>query len=579
MKEGCWTSRPIGSPIAIALSGDKSDKSDMAAKNNESAAASRIVSEVTLKLLGIFVVLALMSANGVPGVNETHYLTKAKHFWNPDWCQGDLFLSSSNAHYAFFAIFGWPTLLISLDLYAWIGRILCWIAMAYAWFRLNSTLSIRNWLMPFTAALFLLISSRFDMAGEWVVGGFEAKSVTYVCVILALDSFLRRHYASFWIWLGLGCLFHLVIGVWAFFCFSIAYLLVPGNATQCVRTKIRLIPTTFWLFIIFFVAAFVPAVSADFATDGQIVSHANHIQVHQRLAHHLLFGSFPTEQIAKFTFVVIAWIVCCKYIQPLLSNPTTFASLRWFCNTSLLISLGGLMLSGFAESGDGSDLANLLLKLYWFRFADFAIPLGLACVGGIACGSILSNSTSSKKLPCYVALTLLAVAVVVTTFENLQDVRPPAAQVSLPTYESDKVRTNQSYFNFVKACHWADNHTSERAVFVTPYNQQIFKWYANRAELACWKDAPQDAEGISEWRKRIAWLSNFDNLPAGILQMTAEQADALIQQTNATHVIAAQALEDVAIENELLSRRLTRIYPEAGDARSTFVIYKINSTR
>ena len=576
MREGCWVTQPIDSPLAIAFS---NDESATIATDDAKISTRWLSSEVSLTLLGIFVVLALMSSNGVPGVNETHYLTKAKHFWNPEWCQHDLFLESSNAHFAFFSLFGWPTLLISLDLYAWIGRVACWIAMTYAWFRLNSTLSIRNWMMPFTAAILLLLSNRFDMAGEWVVGGFEAKSVTYVFVILALDSFLRKRDTSFWAWLGLGCIFHLVIGVWALFCFSTAYLMVPGQVAQCCRTKLREIPATFWLFVCFVVAAVVPAVSADFATDSPTVRYANQVQVHQRLAHHLLFGSFPTEQIAKFVLVVIAWTVSCQPIQPLLRSPSRFALLRRFCNASLLISLAGLMLSAVTESGSaGSDLANLLLKLYWFRFSDFAIPVGLSCVCGIACGSILSTSNAPKQFPCYIALTLLSLAVVATTFENLGDSRPPAAQVSLPTYENNKVRTEQSYSNFVKACRWAANNTSEGAVFVTPYNQQIFKWYANRAEVACWKDAPQDALGIAEWRKRISWLSSFEHLPAGILQMTSEQTDALVQQTKATHVFAPQALEDVAISNELLSHRLTRVYPDSVDTRSTYVIYQINQT-
>jgi hypothetical protein len=35
-----------------------------------------------------------------------------------------------------------------------------------------------------------------------------------------------------------------------------------------------------------------------------------------------------------------------------------------------------------------------------------------------------------------------------------------------------------------------------------------FKWYAQRAEYVTWKDCPQDAAGILEWKSRlnrIAW--------------------------------------------------------------------------
>lgn len=132
----CW-------PIAIALPSTQ-DRHDSEAGANAKKTSRFATSEI-LTVAGIFAVLAVMSATGVPGVNETHYLTKAKHFWDPDWCGQDLFLSSSNAHYAFFVLFGWPTTLLSLDAYAWVGRVLCWLAMAYAWMKLNRTLGIGNW--------------------------------------------------------------------------------------------------------------------------------------------------------------------------------------------------------------------------------------------------------------------------------------------------------------------------------------------------------------------------------------------------------------------------------------------------
>ena len=42
-----------------------------------------------------------------PDVNEAHYLAKAKHFWQPDWCPADFFLNSPDAHTPFYVVFGW----------------------------------------------------------------------------------------------------------------------------------------------------------------------------------------------------------------------------------------------------------------------------------------------------------------------------------------------------------------------------------------------------------------------------------------------------------------------------------------
>ena len=38
----------------------------------------------------------------VPGINEPHYLTKSRHDWQPEWCAGDFFLESPNAHDVFY---------------------------------------------------------------------------------------------------------------------------------------------------------------------------------------------------------------------------------------------------------------------------------------------------------------------------------------------------------------------------------------------------------------------------------------------------------------------------------------------
>ena len=574
MMAGSWSKQETWPPLAIALPPEEQPKYLRANPSEQSS--SLPPHSNLLAIAGIFAVFALTSAGAVPGVNETHYLTKAKHFWNPAWCGNDLFLVSSDAHYAFFALLGWPTLFLSLDVYAWIGRLVCWTAMAYAWFRLNRTCSIANWLMPFTAAIFALLSNHFDMAGEWVVGGFEAKSITYVFVVLALDCFVKQRWNQFWIHLGVACLFHLVIGVWALICFIIAKLLAPARLWLKLPTKMRDVPGALLIFVVLCIAAIVPAISSDVSTPKEIVVAANQIQVHQRLAHHLLFGSLETIQIAKFVLIAILWSVVSTYSVALAKDRSIHFSLRRFCLASLTISIAGLMLSGIAEGqGTGRDFANLLLKFYWFRFADFAIPMGLAICFGVACNGILNSRVVSKKVPCWIALIALSLATLATTIEIFKDRRPTAAQASLPLYESDPMRTTQTFENFVAACRWVAANTPPDSTFVTPIDQQIFKWYSDRAEVACWKDAPQDAIGIVEWRRRVQWLSSFNAVPAGIMQLNTVQAQAMNEQTGATHIFAPQALEDLALEHGLMGDSLKKVFPPDPTTRSTYVVYEI----
>src|SRR5262252_1493525 len=75
----------------------------------------------------IFLLLFLFAGSLPPDVGESHYLVKAKHYWQPTWCAGDLFLESRDAHGTFYWVFGWVTKYCSLPATAWIGRGVTWL--------------------------------------------------------------------------------------------------------------------------------------------------------------------------------------------------------------------------------------------------------------------------------------------------------------------------------------------------------------------------------------------------------------------------------------------------------------------
>ena len=62
-------------------------------------------------------------ADPAPGVNEPHYIGKAKHFWAPAWCPGDLLYESSNAHWMFYFTVGYWAKWLTLPQLAWAGRL------------------------------------------------------------------------------------------------------------------------------------------------------------------------------------------------------------------------------------------------------------------------------------------------------------------------------------------------------------------------------------------------------------------------------------------------------------------------
>ncbi|MDP6717644.1 MAG: hypothetical protein QGF59_03275, partial [Pirellulaceae bacterium] len=126
----------------------------------------------------VFLLVGLMFliAGGIPpGVNEAHYLAKAKHYWLPSWCPSDLFLQSVDAHLIFYWTIGWLTLFLPLWAVAWIGRFVTWFLLAWSWRRLSERIVPGNWWALLTLGLYACFLSCGHLAGEWVFGGVEAK--------------------------------------------------------------------------------------------------------------------------------------------------------------------------------------------------------------------------------------------------------------------------------------------------------------------------------------------------------------------------------------------------------------------
>ena len=167
--------------------------------------------------LATMLVFAAHGAWPVPDVNETHYLSKAKHYWNPAWCARDTFLNSADAHLVFYWTFGWLTRVFDLPIVAWLGRWLTWGLLAWAWQTLFERSAARREWGPLAAALYVLLTERLHLAGEWVIGGIEAKGFAFVFVWWAYAELVAGQ--SRWpraiVLFALATLFHPLVGGWA----------------------------------------------------------------------------------------------------------------------------------------------------------------------------------------------------------------------------------------------------------------------------------------------------------------------------------------------------------------------------
>ena len=467
-----------------------------------------------LEVALIAVCFFLYAGQPAPDVNESHYLTKAKHFWDRGYCPGDLFLSSSFTHWLFYFSFGWMTKFMSLTAFAWTGRIATWTLMAFAWQRLSQAIVPLKFMSVLAALFFLLLNDRFHLAGEWVVGGFEAKGIAYAFVLLALSFLVRGTWRYVWPLLGVASAFHVLVGGWSVIACLFASVVVQvrrgSNESRTLEFwKSRM--HDWWIPLLTggIIALFgiVPPLISDFGATAVERQAAAEIYVGQRIAHHLNFAAFPTWHVARFVMMVVFWGLLYVWLKSrLLVNPIVFhrklEPLQDFTAGALVISFFGLILSGLADNGD--VVATGLLKFYWFRLADFAVPASISLASCFVIAFWLEVENDIFRRVTSVVFTICVfLAASLMFFERHQASIPNADVRSLPQYPGDEKRFRESWQNWKKVCSWIRENTAEDAVFITPYQQQTFKWYASRTEVVSWKDIPQDSQAMLQWAGKV----------------------------------------------------------------------------
>ena len=169
---------------------------------------------LAIAILAAFFLSFSLTRSPIPGVNESHYLCKARHYWQPDWCRGDLFLESANPHAVFYQAFGGLTTRMSLAQAALLIRGGQSILLAIGWLALGTRLVGDTRRTLSAAALFLLLQATGTWSGEWLIGGAESKVWAYGFLMLAAAWGLDRAWLRCAIAGGLAVSMHPVVGCW-----------------------------------------------------------------------------------------------------------------------------------------------------------------------------------------------------------------------------------------------------------------------------------------------------------------------------------------------------------------------------
>lgn len=446
-------------------------------------------------------VLLFFAVGGAPppGINEAHYLALAKNFWQPDWCVTDPFIASSKTHLLFHATFGALTQVATLPAAAWIGRLIGWTMLAVALRVLTHAICDQPYACLAVATIWIAGMQQFNLSGEWVVGGIEAKVPAYAFVLIALRELSLGNWQRIWPWLGIASAFHVLVGGWTVVAALFAYLVV-GRQDSRLRAQIFPLAVGGAIALI----GLWPALLTSQANDPRDASLAAHIYTYWRLPHHLLPSAFSGRAYLMHLALVsltlwVAW--------PLRREPR-FRGLFWVLVGCLGIAACGLAVGLLPKISP--TIAAKLLRYYWFRPTDAltSLTLGLAIV--TPCqrwAAIRANLTTTNSGGLWERgiLTAAVAIVAIPIFAQGELTLPEAARSGPSNQESAEVR-QRAYQDWRETCDWIRRTMPKGEILITPRHQQTFKWYAERAEVVNWKDIPQDAPSMVSWHHRFTQI-------------------------------------------------------------------------
>jgi hypothetical protein len=184
-----------------------------------------------------------------------------------------------------------------------------------------------------------------------------------------------------------------------------------------------------------------------------------------------------------------------------------------FVTATLLVSLAGCLIS-LAERWS-ADVAYRLLRFYWFRPADVMVPFGLAVAAAAAVGDGALLGRLVPLRPAVVRGLLLTLLCLDLAHESRH--WPLPGRTSLTARSDGKLDAAA----WLDACDWIAAHVPADACVLTPRGAASLTWRTGRREVVGWKNSPQDAASLVEWRQRIVDCFSRDGGFANMERSTA----------------------------------------------------------
>jgi hypothetical protein len=445
-----------------------------------------------LTLVAILSLKLILKENMVS--NECAVLPPARHFADPSWVAGDWFLSQPAGYRIFFDwCFGgwiatWGFLTTSI-----VGRLICYAISAAGLLAIGKRIGLSASVLFCAVVIFLHTGNHGMSAGESVLGDFEAKTVAYGFILLAIGLMLRGAYVWMAVAAGVATSFHVLVGGWTFLA-MLASLILPWNRAQHTLRRFFCILTAYLLASAWALKPIYEQV--HYSLNSQALS-TSYIYVFLRLSHHLNPLSWSVSRsLAPIPYVCLFGLAIAYLRHRRLESSATkteYAAcmrLAKFAIWTMAPFVCGLLIARFDHQGRW-------LQYYLFRAGDVMLPLCTILLCGAVMQDVIRRANGHYMQAC--CLVVLSILVAVGGAEFVRQASElggfPSRQTGIDLDEKD-------------VCLWIREHTLPNAVVITPpVKLSCFTWLAERPTVAKYKLMAQTKAEILGWYERMADLS------------------------------------------------------------------------
>jgi len=214
----------------------------------------------------------------------------------------------------------------------------------------------------------------------------------------------------------------------------------------------------------------------------------------ERLPHHLLLRSFPEPMVTRHLLAVLVWWLLARLVPPTAARRRAVT----FTLAAVAFSLAGFIITLAEPLAPGVSLE--LLRFYWFRLADVLVPLALAVAAALVVADDTILSTLLPRTAWAPSLVRAGILCLLAAELAVQSSHWPLPGRAHLVPRADAKVNGPAWAD---ACAWVRDHVPADACFLTPRGAASFTWRTGRREVVSWKNSPQDARSLLEWRRRI----------------------------------------------------------------------------